>query len=103
MEGSQLAGKQLCKKGVLVDTKLNMSWHYGLAAKKANDNLSCMSESIASRLREMILPLCPALVGAYLEQCVHFWTPEYKREMDILKKSPMKGHEDMEGPGASLT
>ena len=47
---------------VLVDTKMKMSQKCALVLKKANEVLGCIGRSVASRLREVMLPLCLALV-----------------------------------------
>ncbi|KAK4813849.1 hypothetical protein QYF61_001947 [Mycteria americana] len=48
--------------GVWVDGKLNMSQQCALAAKRANHVLGCIKHSIASRSRDVTVPLYAALV-----------------------------------------
>ncbi|KFQ73276.1 hypothetical protein N335_13379, partial [Phaethon lepturus] len=72
--------------GVLVGEKLDMSWQCALTAQKTNRMLGCIQSSVASKSREGILPLSSALVRPHLEFCIQLWSPQHRRDMDLLEQ-----------------
>jgi len=70
--------------GMPVNEKLNVTQQCVLAAQKANRVLGCIKRSMASRSREGILPLCSALVRPHLKSRVQLWSPQHRKDMDLV-------------------
>jgi len=76
--------------GVLVEEKLNVTQQYVFAAWQANHILGSIKRTMTSRSREVILPVCSALVRPHLEYCVQLWGFKHKKGTDLLDQAPRR-------------
>ena len=53
--------------------------------RKPTRVLGCIKRWVAIRAREVILPLCSALVRSHLEYCIQMGSPQYRRDMKLLE------------------
>lgn len=78
---------QQAQNQVLVDNKLN--YQGTLVAKMFSHTMDCCSKTAARRWKDVIIPLCSALVRPHLEYWVQHWAPQCKEKIIYCAKYNM--------------
>ncbi|PKU41355.1 hypothetical protein llap_8342 [Limosa lapponica baueri] len=82
---------------LFVHEKLIMTRQHALVAQKGNCILGCIKSSAASKSRVVFLPLYSPLVRPHLEHCVQFWSPQHKKDTDLLEQVQRRSTEIIRG------
>ena len=85
-----------------IDERLNMSWQCAVAAQRANGILDSIRRRVASRVRDVVVPLYSAFMRPHLEYCLQVWGLQHRKDVELVVVGVLRGH-GMYGTGLSLS
>ena len=72
--------------GLTISANMKVSEQCGIAAAKGNQILGLIRRNIVYKEKELIIPLCKAIVRPHLEYCIQAWRPYRKKDIDMLER-----------------
>ena len=72
--------------GVTITNDLKPTKHCKLACKKANVMLGFIARNFDYKTPEVMLTLYNSLVRPHLEYAVQFWSPNYRKDIELLER-----------------
>ena len=72
--------------GVTFSADMKVSEQCGIAASKGYQILGLISRTIMYKEKQIIVPLCKAIVRPHLEYCIQAWKPYRKTDIDKLDR-----------------
>ena len=60
-------------------------WVTNVRSQPRRPTVSWVASSVASTSREVTLPFYSALVRPHLESCVQLWSPQHRKDMELLE------------------
>ena len=86
--GDAVLGRTTQEKdlGVTFSADMKVSEQCGIAASKGNQILGLIRRTIMYKEKQLIVPLCKAIVRPHLEYCIQAWRPFSKKDIDKLER-----------------
>ena len=92
---------RLSAESITVTSQNRLSWKGPLevicSISSAMNILGCVKRGVASREREVIVPLYSALVRSHLEDCIQAWGPQYRKIMELLGRVQRRANTTIRG------
>ena len=86
--GDAVLGRTTQEKdlGVTFSSDMKVSEQYGIAALKGNQIVGLIRKTIMYKEKQLIVPLCKAIVRKHLEKYIQAWMPYRKKDIDKVER-----------------
>ena len=86
--GGTILSKTVKEKDLWVSMNANMkvSGQCRIAASKGNQVIGMIRRNITYKEKSLIVPMYKAIVRPHLEYCIQAWSPDIRKDIDMLEK-----------------